>query len=330
MKKIFMFLGVILLLSGCMKSSDENLIKNINDKISSKKSYQMTATLEIYRNEEKFTYDVISSYKKGDYFKVELTNKSNNHKQIILKDKESVYVLTPALNKSFKFQSEWPYNNSQIYLLQPILLDIEKDENKIVEKTKEGYILTSKVNYSTEKDFSKQKVYFDKDNNLIKVEIIDEESNVKMCLNVINIEYGIEFGADYFEVNQYQKEEEKTEEQNEEKTSSVEEILYPMYVPSETYLTGQDIITTDNGERIILTFSGESNFVFVQENLSNSESINYVYGDPYLILDNVGAITDYSVSWISNGVEYSVMSDTMSVDELLVVAQSVSVETVGK
>ena len=85
MKKIFMFLGVILLLSGCMKSSDENLIKNINDKISSKKSYQMTATLEIYRNEEKFTYDVISSYKKGDYFKVELINKSNNHKQIILR-----------------------------------------------------------------------------------------------------------------------------------------------------------------------------------------------------------------------------------------------------
>ena len=60
------------------------------------------------------------------------------------------------------------------------------------------------------------------------------------------------------------------------------------------------------------------------------DSTNYVYGDPYLILDSVGAITDYSVSWISDGVEYSVMSDTMSVDELLVVAQSVSIETVGK
>ena len=31
-----------------------------------------------------------------------------------------------------------------------------------------------------------------------------------------------------------------------------------------------------------------------------------------------------------NGVEYSVISETMSVDELLSVAQSISVETVGK
>lgn len=336
MKKIFLFLFLVLLMSGCKKSNDENLVKYINNQISSKKSYQITATLEIYRNEEKFTYDVISSYKKGDYFKVDLINQSNNHQQLILKDKESVYVLTPSLNKSFKFQSEWPYNNSQIYLLQPILSDIEKDENKEFEKLKNGYIITSKVNYSTEKDFKKQKVYFDSDKNITKIEIIDDNNTVKMCLNIINIEYGIEFDKDYFSINKYQKqvEEEKTEDKNqsESKTQSsvIEDVLYPMYVPVDTYLTAQDIVSTENGERVILTFSGESNFIFVQENLSDLDSTNYVYGDPYLILDSVGAITDYSVSWISDGVEYSVMSDTMSVDELLVVAQSVSIETVGK
>ena len=337
MKKIFLFLFLVLLMSGCKKSNDENLVKFINNQISSKKSYQITATLEIYRNEEKFTYDVISSYKKGDYFKVDLINQENNHQQLILKDKESVYVLTPSLNKSFKFQSEWPYNNSQIYLLQPVLSDIEKDENKKFEESKDGYIITSKVNYSTEKDFKKQKVYFDLDKKITKIEIIDDNNTVKMCLNIINIEYGKTFDKDYFNINKYQKqelEEEKTDEkikdQTDTQSSIIEEVLYPMYVPVDTYLTGQDIISTENGERIILTFSGESNFIFVQENLSDLESINYVYGDPYLILDSVGAVTDYSVSWIRDGVEYSVMSDTMSVDELLVVAQSVSVETVGK
>ena len=37
-----------------------------------------------------------------------------------------VRVLTPTLNKSFKFQSDWPYNNSQVYLLQTLLSDIQK------------------------------------------------------------------------------------------------------------------------------------------------------------------------------------------------------------
>ena len=61
-------------------------------------------------------------------------------------------VLTPSLNKSFKFQSDWPYNNSQIYLLQPIMTDISNDKERVFEKTEDGYVITSKVNYSTEKD----------------------------------------------------------------------------------------------------------------------------------------------------------------------------------
>ena len=94
MKKIFIFLGLILFLSGCGKYDDSKLIKDLDKKIKNADSYYMTGTLDIYRNEEKFTYDVASSYMKDDNFKVDLTNKNNNHKQIILKNKEGVYVMT--------------------------------------------------------------------------------------------------------------------------------------------------------------------------------------------------------------------------------------------
>ena len=266
-----------------------------------------------------------------------------------------VYVLTPSLNKSFKFQSDWPYNNSQIYLLQPILSDIKNDKDRKFETTKEGYILTSKVNYSSEKDFKYQKVYIDSEKNINKVEILDSNNNIKMSLNIIDIDYKAKFDNDYFSALKYQKEikdnsntnnseTNKKEDKNSNQTqtdngdtaednsttSKIDDIVYPMYVPFDTQLSGQDVVQTSNGERVILTFSGESAFTLVQETLQDSSSTNYIYGDPYLILDTVGAITDYSVSWISNGVEYSVMSDTMDVDELLTVAQSISVKSVGK
>ena len=234
MKRIIVFLGLLLVVCGCTRSNDKNIIKDLKRKSEDTSAYHMKGTLEIFRNEEKYTYDVDSSYKKGDLFKVTLINQNNNHEQIILKNKDGVYVITPSLNKSFKFQSDWPYNNSQIYLLQPIINDLIND------------------------------------------------------------------------------------------------IVYPMYVPVDTTLSAQDIVKTDSGERVILTFSGESAFTVVQETLDDAQTTNYVYGDPYLILDTVGAITDYSVSWISNGVEYSVMSNTMDVDELLTVAQSISVKAVGK
>ena len=109
-------------------------IKQLENKVASVKNYQITATLEITRNEEIFSYDVVSTYQKNDYFKVQLTNKQNNHEQIILKNDEGVYVVTPSLNKSFKFQSDWPYNNSQVYLLDSILNDINNDSEKTFEE----------------------------------------------------------------------------------------------------------------------------------------------------------------------------------------------------
>ena len=187
-----------------------------------------------------------------------------------------------------------------------------------------------------------------------------------MSLKVIDIDYKAKFDDDYFSASKYQSEvkentgsdntqksqtsveENKSDNSDENRsnlennnsnsnssstdttTSKIEDIVYPMYVPVDTYLSGQDVVETSNGERVILTFSGESSFTVVQETLANVNSTNYIYGDPYLILDTVGAITDYSVSWISNGIEYSIMSDTMSVDELLTVAQSISVTAVAK
>ena len=328
MKKIFLIMCCLFFICGCSKNNDKDILNKINDKVDKTKNYQITATLEIYRNEEKFTYDIISTYQKENNFKVELLNKENNHKQIILKNQNSVYVLTPSLNKSFKFQSEWPFNNSQIYLLQPILMDIKNDKNVKFETTKDGCIITSNVNYANEKDYKKQKVYINKENNITKIEIVDDKKEIKMKLNIVDIQYNIGLDKNYFDSNKYINENEENTTQ--EKSSTLNEIVYPMYIPIDTYLTSQNTISTEDGERIILNFTGESQFVFVQENLNKNETVGYVYGDPYLILDTVGAITDSSVTWISNGVEYSVMSDTLEIDELLTVAQSIGVKAVGK
>lgn len=331
MKKIILCIVCVFMLVGCKKNDDNNIINELNKKILSASNYQLIANLDIYRNEEKFSYDVISTYQKGDKFKVELTNKQNNHKQIILKNVDSVYVLTPSLNKSFKFKSDWPYNNSQIYLLQPIISDIEFDKERMFESKDNNYIITSKVNYSSEPNLQKQKVYFNNNKEIVKVEVIDKDDEVKMRLEIVSINYNIDIDDNYFKVESHQ-EEPKEEFKNEKSSESYNlyEIVYPMYVPIDTHLTSQDVVETEEGERVILTFSGDSQFILIQENLINNQSEKYVYGDPYLILDTIGSITDSSVSWISNGIEYSVMSDTMSVDKLLTVAQSISVQPVGK
>ena len=102
-----------------------------------------------------------------------------------------------------------------------------------------------------------------------------------------------------------------------------------MYVPVDTYLDTQDVVSLDNGTRTILTFSGDSPFTFVQSPV-DSTVVDYLNGDPYLVADSVGAVSDTSVAWISNDKEYYLSSTSVSADELLLIADSLSVAEVGK
>ena len=117
--------------------------------------------------------------------KITLTNTSNNHEQIILRNDDGVYVLTPSLNKSFKFQSDFPYNNSQIYLLQSIINDISNDDERTFEKNDKSYIFTSSVNYPNNRNLTKQKVTFDEGLNLTEAIVLDSDEVPSMTLKLM-------------------------------------------------------------------------------------------------------------------------------------------------
>ncbi len=326
MKKII-FVILCLLVVGCGKSSEKDAYQDLADRIGGLTSYEAKGELLIYRGEDSYSYDVEVAYQKEDNYRVSLTNKINNHEQIILRNQEGIYVLTPSLNKSFKFQSDWPYNNSQIYLLGRIMDDLKNDDKRTLAKEKDGYVFTSTVNYSNNEDLKTQKVYVDNKLAITKVEVLNDENTVEMSMTFTSIDEKKNFDEDYFtlEKNMEGKETETT-------MSELDSIVYPMYIPNNTYLTSQDKVKLDEGERIILTFEGENPFMLVQETATVSSDLetDMVYGDPYLISDTIGAVTDYSVSWISNGIEYSLVSENLSTEEMLNVAKSVGVNAISK
>ena len=94
MKKILMIfvLGSCFLLSGCKSYSEDDVIKELKNKIEKSNSYYLEGEMEIINNEDIYTYNVNVSYQKDDNYKVELTNIANNHKQVILRNDEGVYV----------------------------------------------------------------------------------------------------------------------------------------------------------------------------------------------------------------------------------------------
>jgi len=331
-KKIVVFLTLLscFLLTGCFKDGKKDVLKDLSKKINDMKGYHLEGILEIQNNEDNYSYDVNVTYTKDDKFRVSLKNKINNHEQIILKNKDGVYVLTPSLNKSFKFQSEWPYNNSQSYLLQTLLKDIKNDEEMTLNETENGYTFNTKANYSNNKNLVKENINFDKDLNITSVEVMNDQGIVLMKMNFSKVEMDKSYDDKYFTLKDNM--ETSSTEEIEQPVSKIEDIIYPMYIPNNTYLSSQDTVSKDDGERVILTFSGEKPFMFVQETVSVEDDFITIpmYGEPSILSDTIGAVSDSSITWFSNGMEYYVVSDVLTEDELMSIAKSVSVMPVSK
>ncbi len=324
-KKVILLLSIIsvFLISGCFSKKGDVLNKFLK-KVNKADNYYLTGDLEIINNEDVYSYIVEVAFRKEDQFRVELKNKTNDHEQIILKNEEGVYVLTPSLNKSFKFQSDWPYNGSQSYLLHAIVSDIENDKDKKVEETDEGIIVTTKTNYSNNKNLVSQKIYINKDADVQKVEVFDENGVVKIKMNFNDIDYDTEFDDNYYDLNSNMQAS-KTKD-IEEGASSIDDTLYPMFLPTNTYLESENKVATEDGERVILTFAGEKPFTLVQESVSVKDEYETIqtFGEPEILYDTVGILDTNMVSWISGGVEYCLTSDKMSKTELLAVVSSIS------
>lgn len=358
MKKLTaIILGLMLVLTGCGKKTPEDIVGKFEKNVNSAKSYILKGNMEILSNEETYTYSLEAEFLKENFYKVTLVNQTNNHEQIILKNKDGVYVVTPVLNKSFKFQSEWPDNSSQSYILSSLLKDIKNDKDMTLEEKDKGYVIKTKVNYPNNSELSYQKIYFDKNLNLESVEVYDKEdiANIKVTFTSINLKGGCEeedFALDKLidtsneskgenkenidnkeNANNKENENNNIKEndkncQNEEcdkKSSNIlDSVIYPLYIPSQTYLSNSEKVDTDEGNRVILTFAGNKNFVLIEEvaNASSEFEIIPVYGDPIMLSDTIAAKSANSMYWTSEGLSYYLTSSDLSTEEMVTIAES--------
>ena len=101
MKKLIILGTIIMMLfvTGCGKKDASDIIKELDKKIDSASTYRIEGTLQITNNDDTYNYDVVVSFQEPNKYRVSLTNTSNDHEQIILKNNDGVYVKTPKSTK---------------------------------------------------------------------------------------------------------------------------------------------------------------------------------------------------------------------------------------
>jgi hypothetical protein len=102
---------------------------------------------------------------------------------------------------------------------------------------------------------------------------------------------------------------------------------YPVVNIENTKMVDEKVIRESGTDRVILTFDGDKPFTVMQQPVTKEAAMLPVSspGDPVDLGFTIGAITDTSISWEKDGVEFFVASSKLTREEMVQVATSMTI-----
>lgn len=298
-----------------------NSLEKTLEKAQAYSKYELICDMEMVQNDELKSYEVKVDFlknKKQKYYKVELYDKSLNQSQIIIKNKEGVYVLTPTLNQVFKFQSEWPDNSPKPYIYSS-LISLLKD-NK-VEKIKNGYQVEGKIKYPNDARIVKEEIIFDKNLNPQRITCLDKDETEIIIVKVKEFNTKKNIKTQHFNQDKVLE-----ESKSDYKTASAD-ILYPVAIMGST-LESETVSTIEGDKNHILRFTGEKNFTIVESQEKKDEAVVNMMNDEVIdLIDGFAYYSDGKLSMINSGVMCSLYSNDLTKDEMVSIMTSMQSST---
>ena len=325
LKKKYILIGIaILLIVGCIFVFKPSSFAKKADKVLSElTSYTLKGEMEINKGEDIKNYIMEVNYKKAsekEYFKVSLFDKNLNQEQILLRNSEGVFVITPSLNQIFKFEGDWPLNSPKPYLVQT-MFDILKQESTITEKTKEGTLIKSDVTYPNNKAYKYEEILFDKDSKPISVHIFDEAQTMQLQILFSSVEYNNDINDQIFDSPK-----DLDTSVSGSIVSAADLPLYPVNVYNST-LKNQSTYEVNGQLRHILEYEGEKNFTITQTLKQVQKQTETVFKSGEMIdtVEMVGFYDGVSCLGYFQNLEMNVYSQELSVEEMMSVLSSLQV-----
>jgi outer membrane lipoprotein-sorting protein len=331
--RIFSLLVVVIaiVLAACGAPSKDNVTKKLSDKWNDSKGYELQATMEIKTGSEPRLYDVDVWHTKPDFYRVHVTQSGKDESQMIVRNEDGVFVVTPSLGKTYKFQSDWPAQNSQAYLIGALSEDITADKNATMTEEDDAFVFETETRNNHRKVLPTQKIYINKKTWLpIYVSILDENKEEQIRITFNKITLGTARDAKEYAVELNNEESKPAEDEADDEAAKEEgfETYYPTVNWQGVTLELEEAIKTENGTRSFMTFGGDKEFTIVQERVQRPEHKLPVSieGDPVDLGFAVAAITDKSIRWESDGISFFIASETLTKDEMIDVALSMSAD----
>lgn len=165
----------------------DELYEDFKDQISKVSSYTCIAKVEAIGNKENTTYIFKHTYKKPDYYKLEVKSPKNLKGKTIEYKNNKIIINNPNINDTVEFKN---INNDARYLfIGDFINNYRNDENTKLELTENELKIEVKIP-GNNKYFNKQILYVNnKTKTPDKMEIVDNEENPRFIVTYEDFKY---------------------------------------------------------------------------------------------------------------------------------------------
>lgn len=312
----------LLLLVACGAQSKEDVVEKVNEKWVDA-SYELKASMEVKTDDTPRVYDISVWHTKPEFYRVEINDLEENMKQIIIKNDEGVFLVTPSTEKTYKFQSDWPKTNGQAYLIGALAEDLLADTSALMKEEEGQYIFEAATRNVERTGMPIQQIIVDKKTMLpSRVAMMNEALDEKIVITFQNIDLKAKHKPEEYGVEQN-----NLADQDAVSSSEIEEdfkVYYPTVNFPNTELVDEVVVNELGKERAILSFKGDKSYTLVQQPIvkMKGQLAVSVAGDLTPVNNVFGALAENTLSWDENGNSFFIASNTLTQEELLAVATS--------
>ncbi|MCL6443859.1 MAG: outer membrane lipoprotein carrier protein LolA, partial [Alicyclobacillus sp.] len=286
-------------------------------------NYTSTATMTVQMDNAAQTYHIQTWYESPDVYKIALGDANKNINQIIVHNQNGMFIVSPALQKVFRFNGNWAQNQGHIYLYDQILSQII--QSKDAKMTKQNGLYVFDVPMSSTNDVvTKEHVEIDARTMYPKrVILYDNQNKAVVTIDFKDFKTNVKFDA----ANDFDPH--KLVSEKTTKPTMTRLVDFGYIEPDVTFGDKLSIWYPSSEDDTLLRYAGDKSFTLDEwrptsgvDGLLNAQLVD-LFGVPAMY---TGTNNVHQLIWVNNGVEFALTSSKLSLDEM----RDVAISTFGQ
>lgn len=316
---------IVAAVAGCGISSRENMAHRLKTEANALDStnYESKAMMTVQMDNSSQTYYIETAYDSSSVYRIKLGDANKHINQIIVHNQNGMFIVSPSLQKVFRFNGNWAQNQGHIYLYDQILQQLAMSKDLKTQKSAGGY--TFEIPTTSGSDVVvKERVLLDKNLDPKQVILFDQAGKAVVTIDFKQFTTNVKYTNADFDPHQLIGRNPAAKTALAPGMADIGIVMPAQYLGDTLQV---DVPVQTGGH--LLRYEGPHNFV-LEETAPTAQDLGFqdasmidLFGVPAVFTSIAG---DKELVWMNNGVQYSLISNQLDVNQL----QNVAISTIGQ